>query len=107
MDYDFIDVVSELQPIVQTLEPHLLYKVLIGVIPRGRRYLKYVKGKTADKYEPWLIQNVMHHFECSNEQAIDYLDILYGTENGRKTIMKLCGMYGVDEKQIKKLKLQV
>jgi len=107
MEPDFVDTIAELQPIVQTLEPELLYRVLIGVIPKKRRYLKYMKGKKENKYESWLVEYVKHHFECSVLNANDYLDILYGTDSGHLVIMKLCGMYGVEPKKIKKLKLKV
>ena len=107
MELDFVDTIAELQPIAQALEPELLYRVLIGVLPKGKRYLKYMKGKSEDKYEPWLVDYMIHQFECSSTEAIDYLEILYGTDEGRKTIKRLCDMYGVEPKIVKKLKLDI
>lgn len=107
MDPEFTEVISDLSPIVQTLEPNLLYMVLIGIIPKGRRYLKYVKGKKAGKYEEWLVDYIVLQFECSKDQANDYLDILYATEEGRTTIKHICEMYGVEPRKIRKLKLKV
>lgn len=107
MEPDYTEIISDLAPAVQTLAPELLYQVLIGILPKRRVYLKYVKGSKDDKYEKWLMEYVIQHFECSSQQATDYLDILYGTEDGRKTIVRLCEMYGVDPDKIKKLKLKV
>lgn len=107
MEPEYTELISDLQPVVQTLEPELLYQVLIGLIPKKRVYLKYIKGKKDDKYEPWLLEYVIHHFECSSQQANDYLDILYSTESGRMAIKRLCEMYGTDPKKIEKLKLKV
>ena len=45
MNPDWIEVLSEIQPYTQTLEPKQLYLSLIGIIPKGRYYLKIYKRK--------------------------------------------------------------
>ena len=44
MNPDWIEVLSEIQPYTQVLEPKQLYLALIGILPKGRRYLKYTKN---------------------------------------------------------------
>ena len=107
MNPDWVDTISELQPLTQVLEPPILYKLLIGLIPKGRYYLKYVKGKRDTKYESWLLDLVKIDFGVSEKEALDYLDILYSTREGRENIKYICEKYGVDPKQITKLKLKV
>ena len=107
MNPDWVDTISELQPLTQVLEPPILYKLLIGLIPKGRYYLKYVKGKQDTKYESWLVDLVKIDFGVSEKEALDYLDILYSTREGRENIKYICEKYGVDPKQITKLKLKV
>ena len=45
MNPDWISVLSEIQPYTQVLEPKQLYLSLIGLLPKGKYYLKYTKGK--------------------------------------------------------------
>ena len=84
MNADWISVLSEIQPYTQTLELKQLYLVLIGLIPKGRYFLKYTKGKKENKYESFLVDIITQDFMCSTKQAEDYCEILYATREGRK-----------------------
>jgi len=107
MNSDWIEVLSEIQPYTQTLEPKQLYLLLIGLLPKGRHYLKYTKGKKVNKYEDWLIDLIKEDFMCSLKEAEEYCEILYSTREGRENIKYICERYGIDKKQITKLKLKV
>ena len=107
MNPDWIEVLSEIQPYTQTLEPKQLYLSLIGIIPKGRYFLKYTKGKKENKYESFLIDILTQDFQCSTKEAEDYCEILYSTREGRENIKYICEKYGIDKKQITKLKLKV
>tara|TARA_B110000977_G_C10794241_1_gene383692 strand:+ start:147 stop:596 length:450 start_codon:yes stop_codon:yes gene_type:complete len=107
MNTDWIDLISEIQPYVQSLQPKTLYKLLIDILPKGRHYLKYVKGSKTDKYEGWLCEIVVKNYQCSSKEADEYLEILYATKFGRIEIKELCERYGIESKQITKLKLKV
>ena len=56
MNPDWIEILSEIQPYTQTLAPKSLYLLLIGLLPKGRYYMKYIKGKKVDKYESFLVE---------------------------------------------------
>ena len=107
MNPDWIEILSEIQPYTQTLEPKQLYLALIGILPKGRHYLKYIKGKKTDKYESWLVDLVKEDFQCSSKEAEEYCEILYATREGRENIKYICEKYGIDKKQITKLKLKI
>ena len=107
MNSDWIEVLSEIQPYTQVLEPKQLYLSLIGIIPKGRYFLKYTKGKKENKYESFLIDILIQDFQCSTKEAEDYCEILYSTREGRENIKYICEKYGIDKKQITKLKLKV
>jgi len=107
MNPDWIEVLSEIQPYTQTLEPKQLYLALIGIIPKGRYFLKYTKGKKDNKYESFLIDIIKQDFMCSSKEAEDYCEILYSTREGRENIKYICERYGIEKKQITKLKLKV
>ena len=107
MNPDWIEVLSEIQPYTQVLEPKQLYLSLIGIIPKGRYYLKYTKGKKSEKYESWLVDLLINEFMCSTKEAEDYCEILYSTKEGKENIKYICEKYGIDKKQITKLKLKI
>jgi hypothetical protein len=107
MKPEWIELVSSILPLSQTLPPKQLYLLYISILPKGRVFLKYVKGKGDDKYEPFLIELVSKDYQCSTKQAIDYIEILYSTKEGRETIKHICERYGTDKKQITKLKLKI
>ena len=107
MNPDWIEVLSEIQPYTQVLEPKQLYLSLIGIIPKGRYFLKYTKGKKENKYESFLVELIREDFQCSTKEAEDYCEILYSTREGRENIKYICEKYGIDKKQITKLKLKV
>tara|TARA_B100000900_G_scaffold408397_1_gene422599 strand:+ start:70 stop:522 length:453 start_codon:yes stop_codon:yes gene_type:complete len=107
MNPNWIEILSEIQPYTQTLEPKQLYLALIGILPKGRYYMRYIKGKKANKYESWLVDLLIQDFMCSKKEAEDYCEILYATKEGRENIKYICEKYGIDKKQITKLKLKV
>ncbi len=107
MNPDWVELISELQPYTQALEPKDMYLTYIGIIPRGRYYLKYVKGKKEDKYESWLVDLIKQDYQCSLHEAQDYLEILYATKQGREHIKYICEKYGTEPKAITKLKLKL
>jgi len=107
MNPDWIELIAELQPYTQILEPKQLYLAMIGLIPSGRHYLRYVKGKKENKYESWLLDLLKLEYLSSIREAEDYCEILYATKEGREHIFYVCTKYGIDPKQITRLKLKL
>lgn len=107
MNYEWVDTISQLQPVLQELSPRACYLTLIDIIPKGKYYLKYMKAKGEDRHEKWLIELVCKHYQISMLESEEYLDIYYSTKFGQENLLKLIQKYGVDEKLVKKLKLKV
>lgn len=108
MNPDWTEVVNELQPITQMLEPKEVYKLYISILPKGNTFLKYVKGDSNnDSFEDWLVELVARHFEVSEKDATDYLKILYANDQGRETIIHICQTYGVEKKKVDKLGITI
>jgi len=105
MNENWLELVSELQPYTESLPPELFYKLYIGLIPKGRHYSKYIKGKGVDKYSKELIDTLRIDYQCSTNEALDYIEILYSTLEGREHIKYVCQKYGIDKKNVTKLKL--
>jgi hypothetical protein len=107
MNPDWVTMVAQLQPYLQEVPPKACYLALIDIIPKSRAFLKYMKAKGEDVYEKWLIELMAKHYNASTLESEDYLKILYGTKSGRERIKELCETYGIESKQITKLKLNL
>jgi hypothetical protein len=99
MDKDFLEIVNYFQKYsIGTLEPREVYKWYCDMLPRGKRFNKYIKGKKDKKYNTELIDIMVMHFECSKSQVKDYLDLIHKDE-----LMEILEKYGMNEKTIKRL----
>lgn len=107
MKPEWVELIATLLPLTQTLEPKEMYKLYINIIPKGKQFLKYTKGKSEDKYEQFIIDLLKKEYDCSENQAIEYLEVLYSTREGREYLKYISEKYGVDKKQITKLKLKI
>ena len=99
MDKDFIEIVNYFQKYsIGTLEPREVYKWYCDMLPKGKRFNKYIKGKKDKKYNTELIDIMVQHFECSKSQVKDYLELIHKNE-----LMEILEKYGMNEKTIKRL----
>jgi len=98
MDKDFIEIVNFFQKYaIGILKPREVYKFYCNVLPKGKRWNRYIKGKLDNKYEPELLKIISRYFECSKLQSIEFIQILSKEE--LKNILK---MYGTNNKKIRK-----
>jgi hypothetical protein len=107
MKPEWVELIATLLPLTQTLEPKEMYKLYINIIPKGKQFLKYTKGKSEDKYEQFIIDLLKKEYDCSENQAIEYLEVLYASREGREYLKYVSEKYGIDKKQITKLKLKI
>jgi hypothetical protein len=99
MDKEFLEIVNYFQKYsIGTLEPREVYKWYCDMLPKGKRFNKYIKGKKDKKYNTELIDIMVQHFECSKSQVKDYLDLIAKDE-----LMEILEKYGMNEKTIKRL----
>ena len=61
MKPEWIEVVNELQK--YKLQPKELYKLYTNILPKGKQWLKYIKGKNEMDHPKWLINIVVNHEE--------------------------------------------
>jgi len=99
MDKEFIEIVNYFQKYaIGTLEPREVYKWYCDILPKGKRFNKYIKGKKSKKYNDWLVNFLCKHFQCSKLQVMEYIDII-----DKQELKDILEMYGTDKKQIKKV----
>ena len=105
MKMDWIEVVNEFQK--YNLKPKELYKLYINVLPKGKQWLRYVKGENDMSHPNWLINIVVNHEQISKKEAVEYIGLLMLTEGGMLELGELSRKWGVEETKIKKAGLNV
>ena len=99
MEPEFIEIVNYFQKLaIGTLEPREVYKWYCEILPKGKRFNKYIKGKKDKKYDLELISLLTHHFECSKVEVKQHLKLIDKIE-----LKEILEKYGKDEKTIKRL----
>ena len=99
MDKELIEIVNMFQPYaIGTVEPKYVYEFYRNLLPKGKRFNKYIKGKSDKKYDKELIDIISKHFECSKLQTKEYLELIDNEE-----LKEILTMYGKDKKTIKRL----
>ena len=99
MDKDFIEIVNVFQKYaIGTLESREVYKWYCDVLPRGKRFNKYIKGKSEKKFDKELVEIMSSHFECSKLQTKQSLELI-----DKEELKQILEMYGKDKKTIKRL----
>jgi hypothetical protein len=105
MKPEWIELVNELQK--YNLKPKELYKLYTNILPKGKQWLKYTKGKTDMKYPEWLI-NIMRNSDYgSRKEAIEAIDMLMLTEGGMMELGEIARKWGIDERKIHSAGLNV
>ena len=105
MKSEWVELVNELQK--YNLKPKELYKLYTNVLPKGKQWLKYTKGRNDMSYPEWLINIFRNSNECSRKEAIDYIDMLMLTEGGMMELGELGRKWGIEERKIKDAGLNV
>ena len=98
MNEDWIEIVNMLQQYTIGMESKDVYNLYVNMIPKGKQFLKYIKGKSDKKYNKELIKTLCNYFECSKLEVIQYMDFL-SKEQLKNTLV----MYGKNKKEIKAL----
>ena len=105
MKMEWVELVNELQK--YNLKPKELYKLYTNILPKGKQWLKYTKGRNDMSHPNWLINVVINHEQISKKEAVEYIDLLMLTEGGMLELGELSRKWGVEEKKIHKAGLNV
>ncbi len=105
MKMEWIELVNELQK--YNLQPKELYKLYTNVLPKGKQWLKYIKGRSDMNYPNWLINIIANHEEVSKKEAYDMIEMYMLTEGGMLELGEICRKWGIEEKKIEELGINV
>ena len=105
MKMEWVELVNELQK--YNLKPKDLYKLYTNVLPKGKQWLRYTKGRNQMEHPQWLINLVAVHMKSSKKEAYDAVEMYMLTEGGMLELGEICRKYGVEPKMIEKAGLNV
>jgi hypothetical protein len=103
MDYNLVEVIDQLQKHSVGLKPRDYYRVLIEIVPRGRSFHKYIKATKSSTNDVELVEFIASHFEVSEKEADEYVNLFKLTDSGFAELRELCAKYGKEPKEIEKL----
>ena len=99
MDEELIQIVNYFQKYsIGLLEPRDTYMWYRDIIPKKKRFNKYIKGKKAMKYDSELITTICKYYETSKNECIEYIEMM-----DKKQLISILELHGKEPKQIKKL----
>ena len=105
MKMDWVELVNELQK--YNLKPKELYKLYTNVLPKGKQWLKYIKGEKKLQYADWLVNVVANEMKVSKKEAYEAVDMYMLSEGGILELREICVKWGVEPKKIEKAGLNV
>ena len=103
MKMDWIDIVNEVQK--YDLEPEIVYKLYTNIFPKGKQWLRYVKGDKKMKYPKWVYEIVSKHLQCSMREASDAVEMYDISHGGQSELIDILMKYGKTEQECRKIGL--
>lgn len=97
MQPELLEYVNEIQKF-SSLPPKEFYQVLLLIVPQGKAYFPYIKSKNDKKWSKELIELLRKHYEESERNVEEYLNLI-----GTAELRKIAGMYGLSDKDIDKM----
>lgn len=79
MHLDLIDIVAEFSQL--QLTPDILWKLYYSVLPKKKRFAKYIKSSNDLMYNNVLIQEIANHLQVSVREATDIYYILHNNDS--------------------------
>ena len=95
MKMEWVDFVNEIQKHWNELSPKEHYKIYSSVLPKGKKYLKYIKRKNEMDLPRWFLEVISKNYECSLREAEDYVDTLLMSAQGVLEIREVLTKYGI------------
>jgi len=104
MDFNLIELINIFQKYtVGFLDKRETFKLYSGILPQKKYFLRYIKSKNTQNYNPELLDYLSIYFQSSKADVMEYLDIYYKNEHGVREVEDILRKYGLNDKKIKTL----
>jgi hypothetical protein len=99
MRMELTELINELQVYtIGLLRPRETYRLYHELLPANKTYAKYIKGKSEDRYDKTLVLQIAEHYQVSQIEATDYLDLMDKVKCDR-----IISLYGYTDAEKKKM----
>lgn len=85
LDYKYIALINIINQYQDSISKEQLYKSLLELLPRSRKFFKYPKKNKGDYTDAELLL-VQNYFNCSEEDALNYLKLGFFNKSDIKQI---------------------
>lgn len=102
MDDSIVEEMSFVSKYFQTIPNEQFYKLLIDVVPKSRKFSKYIKGNV-ESINKTILECIRKKFEIGEKDATDYYKVFISSEKGIKDLISLLEGYGYTEKEVEGL----
>tara|TARA_R100000388_G_C7169852_1_gene123356 strand:+ start:264 stop:704 length:441 start_codon:yes stop_codon:yes gene_type:complete len=100
MSPDLIEIVDMFQHYtIGPLSKEHVYKLYYDILPKGKFFSKYIKGKKLNKYNTDLVKFIAEHGQTSKREAMEYID--HCKRDHIDELKSMLKKYGKTEKEIK------
>ena len=103
MGTDMLEVVNEFQKFWAFSNDRGSYLFYSQLLPKGKRWNRYVKPKAEKAHDEWVIKLIAHHHLVSETEAIAYLDLMFASPQGKESLKHIMELYGTEPRKIKKV----
>jgi len=99
MRMELTELINEFQTYtIGLLRPQETYKLYHELLPSNKSFAKYIKGRSEDKYEKGLINQIAEHYQVSKSEATDYIELM-----DKDALDRIISMYGYTDGEKKKM----
>lgn len=102
MDTDLVEDMAFISKYFQLIPNEQFYKILIEVVPKGRKFCKYIKG-SGDNINKTILECISKKFSVGEFDAKDYYTVFTASESALKDLVNLIEGFGYTEKEIEKM----
>lgn len=97
MDVNLIDNISFISKYISYIPPEQIYSLLIQIVPKRKRYCKYIKSNITSKNEN-VLQCIVDYYNISFSHAEEYYNLM-----DDNSILELLMDFGYSKGEIDKL----
>lgn len=98
MDRTLIEEMAIVSKYFDIIPDEQFYKVLIDIVPKGRKFCKYIKN-TTESVDKTVLKCICDNYKISERDATDYYFILMSTDVGMVELKSLICNHGFSEKE--------
>jgi hypothetical protein len=108
MNPEWLDVVDSFQRYtIGTIPKELVFALYHEILPKGRVFLKYVKGRSVAVIPDPLATMLMRYFECGKVEMREMFGLLMRSEEGRAFLVNVMTAYGTQKDEMKKIRKEI